>query len=192
MENLLPRPFHDFGTRLAAVRRILGRNISLPSEDPGLIDLELQIRKQCVRCSTCNKAGQEDQSIKEPTEAKNTRDASEVLDNEVFHSCGLPKQRLYDRLPDGNLGDENSHEEDPGPECFKVRIGDFAADVLSLSLFATDNQIQPFPALAHPYFRSSACFGSGSYAASLFYHEETLSLPAWTGKNLFRLVGGCV
>ena len=27
MENLLPRPFHDFDTRLAAVQRILGRNI---------------------------------------------------------------------------------------------------------------------------------------------------------------------
>ena len=168
MENMLPRPFHDFGTCLAAVQRILGRNISLPSEDPGLIDLELQIRTQCVRYSICNKAGQEDQSIKEPTGGKNTRDANEVSDNEGFYSSGLPKQRLYDRLPDGNLGDKNSHEEDPGPECFKVRIGDFAADVLSLSLFATDNQIQPFRALAYPYFRSSASFGSGSYAASLF------------------------
>ena len=102
---------------------------------------------------------------------KNTRDASEVLDNEGFHSSGLPKQRLNDRLPDGNLDDENSHEENPGPECFKVRIGDFAADVLSLSLFATDNQMQLFPALAHPYFKPLECFGSGSYAASLFYHE---------------------
>jgi hypothetical protein len=134
-ESLLPNPFHDLTTNLSAFKHILGGQVPLPTEDPDLTILGEHIREQCSHCPTCRRG--HDWS---PTPTH--RHESLTLDDKGFHY----NVSNYDK---GHYRSGYNHF-NAKERCFKLRVGKFAADVLALSLFNPDRQMQNFLGLPYP------------------------------------------
>ena len=134
-ESLSSKPFHDLSTNISAFKYILGEQVPLPTEAPDLTILGGKIREQCSECTTCMNG--HDWS---PTPTH--RHESPTLDDEGFHYNVRRPHKVYRQ--------DGYYNVYARKRCFKLRVGLFAADVLALSLFNSDRQMQNFPGLAYP------------------------------------------
>ena len=154
----LPEPFGDSATRLNTIQYILGDSLKLPTQGTEPAKLLSCIKNQHSLCHECKKS-----------EARE----SDVLDHEG------QLDRDYMELDKDNAPAYSSRFISEGHKCFEARIGAFAADLLALSLFASENTILDFPNLKYPDFRSirpnqswSHDFGSMSTYAGIGKSED--------------------